>query len=112
MPVHFGVGVSAWGQRGYLDGLPLVSAVRGNLSIMAFDGADLLSHLLMDRNTGAALPGDISAVGLGDLAAVLLGDLVAAFLGDLGGSSAWVRFGRFLWEPSGSSAWGPGDRFH
>jgi len=49
---------------------------------MSFVGADLLGFLLVDRNSGAALSGDILAVSLGDLVAGLLGDLVAAFLGD------------------------------
>ena len=40
---------------------------------MALGAADLLGHLLVCRDTGAALPGYILAVGLGHLLAVLLG---------------------------------------
>ena len=43
-------------------------------------GADLLGHLLVDRHTGAGLPGHILAVLLGDLVAVLPGNLVAVLL--------------------------------
>ena len=43
-------------------------------------GADLLSHLLVDRHTGAVLLGDLVAVLLRNLVAVLLGNLVAVLL--------------------------------
>ena len=43
--------------------------------------ADLPGHLLVDRDTGAVLPGHVLTDILRHLVAVLLGDIVAVLLG-------------------------------